>query len=106
MNINSGNKNVTAFDREIPATASDIENENENENDEPYPLEITDVQDDENINLDDALDDDNENPVSHTLVNAAENSGTAEIRDTQELEGEEQESKDRSGSLSPLYKET
>lgn len=104
MNINSGNKNASGSYKEIPATASDVENENEN--DEPYPLEIASVQDDENINLDDALDDDNENPVSHTLVDAAENSGTAEIRDTQELEGEEQESKDRSGSLSPLYKES
>ncbi len=102
MNINSGNKNASVSDKEIRASASDVENEN----DEPYPLEIAAVQDDENINLDDALDDDNENPVSHTLVNAAENSGTAEIRDTQELEGEEQESKDRSGSLSSLYKET
>ncbi|HPO25053.1 MAG TPA: hypothetical protein PK135_10365, partial [Arenimonas sp.] len=58
------------------------------------------------INLDDAIDDDNENPVSHTLIDAAENSGPEEIRDTQELEGEEQESKDRTGSLSPLYKES
>ncbi|MEO8000720.1 MAG: hypothetical protein ABI644_02505 [Arenimonas sp.] len=61
---------------------------------------------DEEINLDDALDDDNENPVSHTLIDAAENSGAEEIRDTQELEGEEQESQDRVGSLSPLYKQS
>ena len=64
------------------------------------------MHDDEIINLDDALDDDNENPVSHTLIEAAENTGSEEIRDTQELEGEEQESKDRTGSLRPLYNET
>jgi len=92
MNINSGNKNAPLPD---PA----------NESDEPYQLEISAMQDDESIDLDDALDDDNENPVSHTLVDAAENSGNEEMRDTQELEGEEQESKDRMGSLSPLYEE-
>lgn len=101
MHINPGNKNAPGFDREIPVPASDLANEN----DEPYQLEITAMQDDETIDLDDALDDDNDNPVSHTLVDAAENSGTEEIRDTQELEGEEQESKDRAGSLSPLYKD-
>ncbi len=73
--------------------------------DEPSQPEVAAQQNDEYINLDDGLDDDNENPVSHTLVDAAENSGPEEIPATQELEGEEQESKDRVGSLSPLYKE-
>jgi hypothetical protein len=99
MNINPGNKNNSTFHREIPASLSDVA-------DEPYQLEIAAMHDDESINLDDALDDDNENPVSQTIVEAAEISGAEKICDTQELEGEEQESKDRVGSLSPLYKET
>jgi hypothetical protein len=89
MYILSGNKKLPMFD-----------------SNDAYQQEITAMNKDESIDLDDALDDDNENPVSHTLVEAAENTGTAEIPDTQELEGEEQESKDRVGSLSPLYKET
>lgn len=101
MHIRSGNKNASAFGQEIPASISDLGDGT----DESYQLEIAAMQNDESINLDDALDDDNENPTSHTLVDAAENTGRLEIRDTQELEGEEQESKDRAGSLSPLYKE-
>lgn len=102
MQIHSGNKNASGLDQEMPETESGIENEGG----EPYQQEIAAMQDDDNIDLDDALDDDNDNPVSHTLIDAAENSGPEEIRETQELEGEEQESKDRAGSLSPLYKET
>lgn len=101
MHINPATKNTSGVGQEIPASAS----EREDGNDETYEQEGIAMQNDESINLDDALDDDNENPVSHTLISAAENSGAEEIRDTQELEGEEQESKDRVGSLSPLYKE-
>ena len=89
MQIQSDNKNIPLF-----------------VGDEPSQPEVAAQQNDEHINLDDGLDDDNENPVSHTLVDAAENSGAVEMPDTQELEGEEQESKDRAGSLSPHYKET
>lgn len=88
MQIQSSNKNIPLY-----------------VGDEPSQPEVAALQNDERIDFDDALDDDNENPVSHTLVDAAENSGSAEIPDTQELEGEEQESKDRVGSLSPLYEE-
>ncbi len=102
MTIHSGNKNTIDVEQETPVSAADLENGD----DAPYQLEIAAMQDDESIDLDDALDDDNENPVSHTLIDAAENSGPEEIRDTQELEGEEQEGKDRTGSLSPLYNET
>lgn len=80
MQIQSDNKNIPLF-----------------VGDEPSQPEVAAQQNDEHINLDDGLDDDNENPVSHTLVDAAENSGTMEIPDTQELEGEEQESNDRVG---------
>ena len=102
MQINSGNKNVSGFDEKISDTEPNLLLD---ESDEAYLSEIAAMQGDEVINLDDALDDDNENPVSQTLVDAAENSGSEEIRDTQELEGEEEESKDRVGSLSPLYRE-
>lgn len=97
-----GSKKHSGIDQEIPDSESDLVDQN----DEAYQPDIAGMQNDETINLDDALDDDNENPVSRTLVDAAENSGTEVIRDTQELEGEEQESKDRSGNLGPLYKET
>ena len=103
MQNNSGNKNVSGFDEKISDTEPNLLLD---ESDEAYLSEIAAMQGDESINLDDALDDDNENPVSQTLVGAAENSGFEEIRDTQDLEGEEQESKDRVGSLSPLYKES
>ena len=102
MSIPSGSKKHSGIDREMP----DSEPHLADQSDEAYLPEITGMQNDERINLDDALDDDNENPVSRTLVEAAENSGTEEIRDTQELEGEEQESEDRTGNLGPLYKET
>lgn len=100
MNVHSGNKKVLETDQEIPVSTSDLENV-----DEQYQQEAAAMQNDDSINLDDAIDDDNDNPVSHTLVEAAENTGAEVIRDTQELEGEEQESKDRTGSLSPLYNE-
>ncbi len=87
MQIQSDNKNTPLF-----------------VGDEPSQPEIAAQQNDEHINLDDGLDDDNENPVSHTLVDAAENSGPEEIPATQELEGEEQQSKDHLGSLSPFTK--
>ena len=100
MNINSGTKNLNI-------TVEDEINKNlENKSDDISNEELVNYQDDGSINLDDAIDDDNENPVSQTLIDAAENIGPGEIRDTQELEGEEQESKDRVGNLSPLYKET
>ena len=102
MHINSGNKNVLPSDQDTLGTANLFQDDS----DEAYPMEIAAMQGDESINLDDALDDDNENPVSQTLVDAAENSGSEEIPDTQELEGEQQERRDRIGSLSPLYKET
>lgn len=90
MNIHSGKTN--SFDEnQMPVSASDPVNGNDGLD----QLETGSGPDDEKINLDDALDDDNENPVSQTLVDAAENSGSEEFADTHELEGEEQESKDR-----------
>lgn len=100
MNMNSGTKNLNI-------TVEDEINENhENKAGDISNEELVNYQNEDSINLDDAIDDDNENPVSQTLIDAAENIGPEEIRDTQELEGEEQESKDRVGSLSPLYKES
>ena len=48
------------------------------------------------MNFDDALDDDNENPVSQTLVDAAENSGSSDKNDSDELDGEADEDGDKS----------
>lgn len=93
MNIHSGNKKALEIEQEIPVS----EHDPDNENDELFPLESAGSPDDENINLDD----DNENPVSHTLVDAAENSGTGHFRETRELEGEEQESKE-DGRSTPI----
>lgn len=45
-------------------------------------------QDGERSNLDDGIDDDNENPTSQTLVDAAENTGPQTIDETRELAGE------------------
>jgi len=52
------------------------------------------MQDGGKINLDDGLDNDNENPVSQTLIDAAENRGEQIRDDSLELEGEaEQDAK-------------
>jgi len=48
------------------------------------------------MNFDDALDDDNENPVSQTLIDAAENTGASDKDDTDELDGEADEDGDKS----------
>ncbi len=55
---------------------------------EVFDVELASQQDGERSNLDDAIDDDNENPVSHTLIGAAENTGPQEISANVELEGE------------------
>lgn len=51
-------------------------------------------QDGKRSNLDDAIDDDNENPVGQTLIDAAENTGPQEIDENRELEGEVDEDGD------------
>lgn len=59
-----------------PFSEQEIPNSNDELKDAAIELENTMLQDDQDINLNDALDDDNENPVSQSLINAAENSGS------------------------------
>lgn len=54
-------------------------------------IERAGSQDDGQVNLDDAIDDDNENPIGQTLINAAENTGENHINENKELDGEAQE---------------
>jgi len=58
-------------------------------------IETAELQDDDEINLDDGLDDDNENPVSQSLIGAAENRGEQARDDSLELEGEAEQDAER-----------
>lgn len=58
------------------------------ENIDGLDVKLTNQQTDKQPDLNDALDDDNENPVSQTLTDAAENSGPSTLEDSQELDGE------------------
>ena len=51
-------------------------------------IEAARLQENDEINLDDALDDDNENPVSHTLIEAAENRGAKSRSFCHKFDGE------------------
>lgn len=64
-------------------------------NDEATEIETAQLQMDDDINFDDGIDDDNENPVSHTLINAAENRGEQARDNSQELDGEAKEDRER-----------
>lgn len=72
-------KDTSSTDQEFPGF------EDGNNPDELEPIA---PEDGERSNLDDAIDDDNENPVGQTLIDAAENTGPQEIDETKELEGE------------------
>ena len=69
------------LEKEIPDQATDI-------GDAAAEIETAQLQEDDEINLDDALDDDNENPVSHTLIEAAENRGEKTRSLYHKLDGE------------------
>lgn len=71
---------VGVLDEEIPNQPADL-------GAAAAEIETVQQQSDE-INLDDALDDDNENPVSHTLIEAAENRGEKSRSFRHKLEGE------------------
>ena len=60
----------------------------------PYEAEPITPEDGVRSNLDDGIDDDNENPVGQTLIDAAENTGPQEIDENRELEGEVDEDGD------------
>lgn len=87
-NIISAKKQKDFPEDELPDSAADM-------NDAATEIQTAQLQDDEGINLDDALDDDNENPVSHTLIDAAENSGEETRDDSQELDGEAEQNAER-----------
>ena len=72
-------KDMSSTDQEFPTSGHAANHEN---------ADYIATQDGERSNLDDAMDDDNENPVGQTLIDAAENTGPQEIDETEELEGE------------------
>ena len=90
MNINSiaTNSNSTSNQKD-PASFTD-------KSDDPNEAQPGSAQEAEKMNFDDALDDDNENPVSQTLIDAAENTGASDKNDTDELDGEADEDGDKS----------
>jgi hypothetical protein len=85
MNIHSVNKNTNT---EITASTDE-------KTEDLFDTKPSTSQNDERSNLDNALDDDNENPVSQTLIDAAENIGTEEKNAEQELDGEAQEESEK-----------
>ncbi len=87
-NVVSPLKQIAILEREFPDSDADM-------NDAAAEIETFRLQDHENLNLDDAFDDDNENPVSHTLIHAAENSGEESRDDRLELDGEAEEDAQR-----------
>ena len=68
MNSQKPQKQNPVLDEEIPDRSADL-------GDAVAEIETAQLQEDDEINLDDALDDDNENPVSQSLIDAAENRG-------------------------------
>ena len=81
MNSQKSQKQSPVLDEEIPDQPTDI-------SDAAAEIETAQLQEDDEINLDDALDDDNENPVSHTLIEAAENRGEKSRSVRHKLDGE------------------
>jgi len=78
-------KNTSSTDQEFPGLENDS-----------HPVEAEPIAPEDGVrsNLDDAIDDDNANPVGQTLIDAAENTGPQEIDQTKELEGEVDEDED------------
>ena len=88
MHSQKSQKQNPVLDEEIPDQPADIR-------DAAAEIETAKLQVDDEINLDDALDDDNENPVSHTLIEAAENRGEKSRSVRHELDGEAAEGLER-----------
>ena len=88
MNSQKSPKQNPVLDEEIPDQPADL-------GDAAAEIETAQLQVDDEINLDDALDDDNENPVSHTLIEAAENRGEKSRSVRHKLDGEAAESLER-----------
>lgn len=81
MNSQKSQKQNPVLDEEIPDLPAEL-------GDAAAELETAHLQEHDEINLDDALDDDNENPVSHTLIEAAENRGEKSRSFRHKLDGE------------------
>ena len=81
MNSQKPQKQNPVLDAEIPNQPADF-------GDAAAEIETATLQEIDVINLDDALDDDNENPVSHTLIEAAENRGEKSRSVRHQLDGE------------------
>ena len=88
MNSQKSQKQNPVLDEEIPDRFADL-------GDAAAEIETAQLQEDEEINLDDALDDDNENPVSHTLIEAAENRGEKSRSVRHKLDGEDAQALER-----------
>jgi hypothetical protein len=89
MNTHSASKNTPdILNQEIPEATDD-------QTEDLFNVQALGREDGERANLDDALDDDNENPVSQTLIDAAENSGPEAIDEDQKLEGEAEQDKEK-----------
>jgi len=87
-NLTSVQKQKASIEAEFPDSSVEM-------SDAAVEIETAQLQDNENINFDDALDDDNENPVSRTLIDAAENRGEGTRDDSQELDGEVEQDSER-----------
>ncbi len=87
-NIVSTHKQKPILDEYVPDMTADM-------SDAAAEIETAELQDDDEINFDDGLDDGNENPVAHTLIDAAENRGEQARDDRLELDGEAQEAAER-----------
>ena len=88
MNSQKSQKQNPVLDEKIPGQPTDI-------GDAAAEIETAQLQVDDEINLDDALDDDNENPVSHTLIEAAENRGEKSRSFRHKLDGEAAQGRER-----------
>ena len=87
-NIVGTHKQKPILNEEFPDPMADM-------SDAAAEIETAELQDDEDINFDDAIDDGNENPVSYTLIEAAENRGEQSRDDRRELDGEAAEDFER-----------
>lgn len=87
-NIVNTHKQKPILDEDVPEVMDDL-------SDAAAEIETAELQEDDEINFDDGLDDGNENPVAHTLIDAAENRGEQARDDSRELDGEAQEAVER-----------
>ena len=85
MNINSAATNSNpASHQKDPASFTD-------KSSDPNESLPGSPEDADKMNFDDALEDDTENPASQTLIAAAENTGSSDKDDNDELDGEADE---------------